>query len=324
MLLESLKGKAEWGFWIDADEQLIIDETFNKPKLKEQLKNFDSASTMVHYGNQNYFRSQLFRADFPWKWKGAVHEILVPSRPINARGSNVKGFHTLVTPDGNSWGDGSKEAQIKKYQDHVELLKEYIKTDDDVRWLFYLAQSYRDCFDYANAEKWYNERLKHQKGYWEELYFSALMVASAKAAQNKPISEVIDAYTQCSKYDCGRGEHYLPVIKYHQSKGNWPTAYIISKFCYEKYAGKNPFPKSSLFIEKSTYDWAFFDLHCLSAYYVGRMAEARSCYNKLRKAINKGLVSEADSARIKKQEKWYSKKQEQDMAKKGRPHYLTI
>jgi glycosyltransferase involved in cell wall biosynthesis len=325
--LESIKGKAKWGFWIDADEQVIYDPKFSKLALKQHLERgqYHNASTQVVYGRQKYFRSQLFLIDFDWVWKGAVHEVMLPKvKGTPLKNCQVEGFHTLVTPDGASWGDGSKEAQKKKYEDHAVLLHEYIKTDPDVRWIFYLAQSYRDCFDFVNAEKWYTERVNRKDGYWEELYFSQLMVAAAQAAQRKPISEVLESYMQCSKFDANRCEHYLPIIKHHQATGNWPTAYAISKFCCERYGGKNPFPKSSLFVDNSTYDWVLYDLHSMSAYYMGKYAESRTVYNKLRKAINKGLVPEHETKRILDNQKWYTKKWEEEMKKKPRPYHMTF
>jgi len=325
--LESIKGKAKWGFWIDADEQLILDPKFSKLALKQHLEKgqYHNASTQVVYGRQKYFRSQLFLIDFEWEWKGAVHEVMLPKvKGTRIKNCQIEGFHSLVTPDGSSWGDGSKEAQKKKYEEHAVLLHEYIKTDPDVRWIFYLAQSYRDCFDFANAEKWYAERINRKEGYWEELYFSQLMVAAAQAAQRKPISEVLESYAQCSKFDANRCEHYLPIIKHHQATGNWPTAYAISKFCVERYGGKNPFPKSSLFVDNSTYDWVLYDLHSMSAYYMGKYAESRTVYNKLRKAINKGLVPEHETKRMIDNQKWYTKKWEDEMKKKPRPYHMTF
>lgn len=317
--MESIKGKAQYGFWIDADEQLLYESNFNKDNIQRNLVNFDCGSIMVEYGQQNYFRTQFFKVDFPWIWKGAVHEIMLqkPGFP-NPKGCQVQGLHTLVTADGSSWGDRSRESQRKKYKEHAELLHEYIKTDSDVRWLFYLAQSYRDCFEWANSEKWYAERIKAGGGYWEELYFSQLMVASMKVNQKKPIPEVLEAYAQCSKYDINRCEHLIPLTRHHQACGNWPMAYMISKYCYDNHK-KNPFPKSSLFIEKNIYNWIILDLHCIAAYYMKKYGEARQCYNKLRKAINKGIVPESEHDRITANEKWYTKKHEQEMVKKLTP-----
>ena len=309
--LKCVKGKATYGFWIDADEQLVLDEKFNRSTMLAQLdkENADIVSTKVHYGGQKYFRSQLFRIDLDWEWRGAVHEIMFPPTGYQPKAAMVEGLYSQVTPDGASWGDGSKETQMKKYAEHAEMLKEYIKKDDDVRWIFYLAQSYRDAFDYPNAEKWYKERIKRGGGYWEELYFSQIMIAAMQANQQKLVSEVLMSYSDAAKYDPNRAEHFMPIIRHYASTKNWPIAYMHSKHCMDT-CQKNPFPKSTLFIEDSVYDWQLYDLHCVNAYWMGKYGEARSAYNKLRKAVNKGLVPAQHVQRIKDNEKWYTKKHE--------------
>ena len=267
------------------------------------------------------FRTQFYKIDYPWEWRGAVHEVLLTKKDKDGnplapppRGGRVEGITVLVTPDGNSWGDGSRETQQKKYGDHGELLLEYIKTDSDVRWLFYLAQSYRDSFNWPKAEEWYQKRADNAEGYWEERYFSQLMVASMKANQRKPVAEILEAYSQRSKYDQNRCEHFIPITKHHQATGNWPYAYMISKYVFDNYK-KNPFPVSSLFIDKNIYDWIILDIHSLACYWMGRFDEGRKAYNKLRDAINKGLVPETEVKRIKDNSQWFTKAHQQEREK---------
>lgn len=313
--LDCVKGKSQWGFWIDADEQLIPDEKFSKDALIRNLVegDFDIASTKVIYGPQTYFRSQLFSLDIDWIWEGAVHEVMMRKNgDKNLRSAAVEGFHTLVTPDGASWGDRSRETQKAKYLEHAAMLEEYIKENKDIRWVFYLAQSYRDAFVYDKAEYWYSERVKRGGGYWEELYFSQMMVAAMKANQKKPTAEILHSYMEASKFDPSRAEHLMPVIRHYQGTKNYPIAYMMSKYCMDT-CSKNPFPRSSLFIDSNVYDWQLLDLHTVNSYYMSKFGEARSTYNKLRKAINKGLVPPDQAERIKQNEKWYTKKHESEM-----------
>ena len=89
---------------------------------------------------------------------------------------------------------------------------------------------------------------------------------------------------------------------------------MITKYCFDNYK-KNPFPKSTLFIDAAVYDWQIYDLHSVNCYYTGRFREARTAYNKLRKAISKDLVPKAQADRIKSQERWYTKKHEDEVNK---------
>ena len=324
--LEAIKGKAEFAFWIDADEQLIWPEgTFSKDKFQKSLQEFDAGAITVNYGAQTYFRTQFFRVDCPWEWRGAVHEIQMPIEDSDfvPRGTQVGGINILVTADGASWGDGTdpRAAQEKKYKEHAVMLHEYIKTDKDIRWIFYLAQSYRDSFQWALSEHYYQQRVDSEEGYWEERYFSALMVASMRANQGKPVTEIMEAYAVCCKFDWRRAEHFIPIIRHWQAELNWPMAYSVSKYVMDN-CSKNPFPASSLFVDKGTYDWVILDVHCISAFYMGKMGEAKKTYNKLRKAINKGLVPEHEHARIIANDKWYKK--EVDTQKPAADKYPVI
>jgi len=75
--LEHTKGKADFGFWIDADEQILYDDDFNPAKFKLNLAAVDMASIEVKYGGTKYTRTQLWRTSKPFKWRGPVHEILM-------------------------------------------------------------------------------------------------------------------------------------------------------------------------------------------------------------------------------------------------------
>lgn len=225
--LESIKGKTDYGFWIDADEELIIDPKFSADIFKAHLGKVDGGNVKIHYGNQNYYRMQFFKTEVPWYWYGPVHEVLISDTQTNI--GQVEGLHVLVRPDGNSWSDSIE----KKYSDHAKILEEYVANDpkQDPRWLFYLAQSYRDTGTKEGREKaieWYQKRKEEiRKGYWEENYFSALMVASLKGQNEYPIDEVIQAYLECGKYNKYRIEHLMPVIAYYQSKKDYDVAYVF-------------------------------------------------------------------------------------------------
>ena len=113
--LEKLKGKAEWGFWIDCDEELICDSIIDKNQISEKIERFDLCSTKVEYGPQTYFRSQLFRASIDWEWRGAVHEVMFPPKNVNPRGTQIDGIYTFVRADGASWGDKSMEGELCQF-----------------------------------------------------------------------------------------------------------------------------------------------------------------------------------------------------------------
>jgi glycosyltransferase involved in cell wall biosynthesis len=302
--IQSIEGKCDYGFWIDADEQLILQPGFNKNIFKQNLSRFDGANIKIFYGGQNYFRMQFFKTGIGWYWYGPVHEVLV--RDVESAVGAAEGLHVLVTPDGNSW---TAETQQQKYEGHAKILEDYVAKDEkkDPRWVFYLAQSYRDAGTPENFEKslkWYQERIKMKNGYWEEIYFSALMAANLKSMLGKPETEVVEAFLECGAHNIYRIEHLLPLIAFYHAKGNYEIAYIYGLRAMQA-AGKSPFPNATLFIDEAAYLWRVYDLHSLSCWYSGRQEEGKQVFRKLLKPLEKGLIPADQVDRIRENKKFF-------------------
>jgi glycosyltransferase involved in cell wall biosynthesis len=307
--LKELEGKTDWGFWIDADEELIYDKAFNK---KELLKNINKTKHAfvgfpVFYSGMTYSRTQFFRPSSNIRWEGAVHEIMLDETNNAGYDTTVKNIYTLVRQEGNSWGDGSEEVLRNKFLKHTELLKEYIKENDNPRWVFYLAQSYRDAKDPFNAMKWYQKRVEIEGGFWEERYVAQLHYANSMLLLKYPDEEVMDAFGDCSKYDKNRAEHFMPMISYYHRKKNWPMAYAISKYAWD-HCSNNPYPKSISFIDNSVYDWKLLDLHLISLNNMDKRYELQKCFMEMNTKIKNGVVPEDQIQRLLNNNQFHIKK----------------
>jgi len=291
-------------FWSDCDETLIIDSNFNVQLFKENLLKFDGANVNVSYGEQKYHRQQFYNANIDWKWEGPVHEVLVCSNE-KVMNPTVEGLTVLVRPDGNSWNTSIKE----KYEGHAKILEEYVnKNPNDPRWVFYLAQSYRDAggeINWKNALKWYEKRSTMTNGYWEEIYYSLYMIAGLKAALKYSTNEVLDAYRKCTAANRDRIEHIMPIILHYQSILDWDSAYIYSSYIIEK-SGRLP-KNSSLFLSVDDYLWKCYELHALSCWYTGRKEESSKWFKKLWKCVERGIVDEVSVKRIRENKKYFIK-----------------
>jgi glycosyltransferase involved in cell wall biosynthesis len=290
------------GFWVDCDEQMIYDKNFEVWLFKRKLADFDAANAKVIYGAQRYHRMQFYKLNDGWHFEGPLHEVLINDRD-DIKSATIDGFNVLVTADGNSW---TSQTIKEKYEGHAKILEDYVANDPkkDARWLFYLAQSYRDCENVDKAIEWYTKRAENLTGYWEEIYYSRYMIASLKAKRNDNIYEVMEAYRRCGQTNMHRVEHLLPLILYYQSIKDYDTAYIYSSHAM-RYAGKSPSPKANLFIDVPFYLWKIYDLHCISSWYSGRRDESTQTYKKLWKMVEKGLVEEPDLTRIKDNKKFF-------------------
>jgi glycosyltransferase involved in cell wall biosynthesis len=303
--IKAIEGKCDYGFWIDADEQLMIEPSFNKEIFKRNLATCDGANVKIYYGGQNYFRMQFFKTGIGWYWYGPVHEVLIRDEEDTDIAS-VEGLSVLVTPDGNSW---TAETQQQKYEGHAKILEDYVAKDEkkDPRWLFYLAQSYRDANtpeNYKKSIEWYQKRIDVGGGYWEEVYFSSLMVANLKSMLGYPKPEVIEGFLSCGKHNLFRTEHLMPIIAYYHSIKEYEIAYIYGLRVMQT-AGKSPFPNATLFVDESAYTWKSYDLHSLSCWYSGRKAEAKAVYTKLMEAVKRGIVPQDQVARLEENKKYF-------------------
>lgn len=285
-----------YGYWQDADEILQFNPNFSVELFKKNILDFDSSNVLIHYGNQTYYRKQFFRVDRGYRWYGPVHEVLVSDEITRA--GIADGLTVIVKSDGNSW---KSETTKEKYENHAKILKDYVENDPkmDPRWVFYLAQSYRDAGGEENLKsslKWYQKRIEMTGGYWEEVYFSALMISNIKSLLKYPDLEVIESFLKCGKYNKYRIEHLIPIILHYQGKKEFDLAYIYGLRAMQL-AGKLP-EKSTLFVDKDVYRWKVYDLHSISSWYSGRKDESKIVYRKLMKAIKKGFVPQNQSERI--------------------------
>lgn len=291
-------------FWSDCDETLNIDSRFNVQIFKENLLKFDGANVNVSYGNQKYHRQQFYNANIDWHWVGPVHEVLVCSKekPMNP---TIEGLEVLVRADGNSWSTSIQE----KYEGHAKILEEHVtKNPTDSRWIFYLAQSYRDAGGEENLRKslhWYEKRSQMTSGYWEEVYYSLFMIGAIKAALSYQQLEVLEAYRKCTRANRNRIEHLMPIILYYQSEKDWDSAYIYSSHAVAL-CGKMP-KNSSLFISVDDYMWKCYELHALACWYTGRKEDGTKWFRKLWKCVEKGIVPQQEVNRIRENKKYFIK-----------------
>ena len=290
------------GYWFDCDEQLVIDPTFNKNQFTADLYMINT-----YIGQMKYTRNTFFKVSKPFRWYGPVHEFIVCDDQ-NITSGLATGIHVNVSMDGASWQGKISE----KYLSHSHKLETYINDNrQDPRWIFYTAQSYHDSASIPDNKeeneerlrrslRYYKERTERTDGYVEEIYYAHYRMGSIMKTLEEPWNLTMQQCLKAYAVDPLRGESIKTIIDYYLQMGEWHLAYLYTKFGYENFHGKNPYPKKLLFVDESLYVWKFAEAHAATCFYTGRTDEAKKVYTQILAAVksNPGSFTPDDLQKI--------------------------
>lgn len=277
-------GHTYYGFWLDADEVIELDNSFNKQSLNKDLYMFNT-----YIANSKYTRNELYRLDKPFKFYGVVHEFIICDDK-NITSGLLDGLKVIVRMDGFSWTENIS----KKYLSHAHTLEKYLADDrSDPRWIFYAAQSYHDsaCVKDNKEEnderlrrsiKYYRERVSIQAGYPEEIFYSQYRIGTIMRQLEEPWNLTSTELLKSYSFDNLRGEPIKVIIDHYMQVGDWNAAYLYSKFAKINFHGKNPYPQRLLFVDESLYIWKFLEAHAAACFYTQRMEEAKQNFSELK------------------------------------------
>ena len=256
--LDFARGKSDYILFIDADEVLAYEPDFKLPELKE---NFYFITTS--YGGTKYARVQLIDNQSDWRWKGVLHESV--DSPQKKTSGHIDGVLNIVHTD------GARSKDPEKYQKDVQVLEEaLLKEPQNTRYVFYLAQSYRDADIPEKALETYIKVIGMSR--WdEEIYISLFQIAQLKERLKHPKEEVIAAYYKAFSFRPTRAEPLNRLAEFYRKDNRFAEGYVAAK------AGLAiPVPKDILFVEQWTYDYGLL-LECsVCAYWLGKYQE---CYD---------------------------------------------
>ena len=174
----------------------------------------------------------------------------------------------LVRPEGNSWADPDK------YKKHANILSEYTKINKDPRWLFYTAQSYRDCKNYEESIKWYEKRYNNENGFIEERWYSLFMIAKLKYILGQNAKQ---DFIKCYEFDKLRAEPLKELFKIYLKNQDYESALVICDLL-KTYTNR---PKRSLYIDVNLYDYESIYFYCLILGIFNRKKDLKIYFNIL-------------------------------------------
>lgn len=254
---------ADWVFFIDADETLVLAPGWQRPPLQADAYHLD-----CHYAGLVYARTALVAARLPWRWEGVVHEALACEPPHRIDG--LSGLHVQVAHD------GARSRDPDTYRKDAALLEAALREQPEhPRNAFYLAQSLRDAGELARSRDAYRRRAT--MGGWEEETWHALYQAAVLTERlGEPAADISQAYLQAYNRRPSRAEPLVQLARWHRERAEHPLALL-----YARQAAALPRPADLLFVEDPVYRWQALDELSVSAWYAGARPEGRQAVQRL-------------------------------------------
>jgi glycosyltransferase involved in cell wall biosynthesis len=239
----SLSTPFDYIFLLDADMVLEVEDKQFRDKLTDV-----AYDVIQKAGGLSYFNRRLVRRDQTGEYIGVTHEYLnVPG------GSLLHGIFFTDHADGANRKD--------KFKRDIKLLRAAIKKEPtNSRYVYYLAQSYRDSGLWELAASAYLRRA--EAGGWDEEAWSARFnyahCLNALGDKAGFIRELLTAYNQRPS----RAETLYDLAKHYREAGQQATSLLYSD------AGmKIPYTTDMLFVSDQVYHTGLREEYSICAFY---------------------------------------------------------
>jgi glycosyltransferase involved in cell wall biosynthesis len=236
--------------FLDADMILHVERGFDRAALRAT-----SYQVAQDDGTLRYYNTRLARLSSAWRSVGVTHEYWEPvdDPAIHERLDSV-------------WiedvGDGGSKSQ--KFERDIRLLTEGLASEpNNVRYMFYLAQSLQDGGRHAEAFDAYERR--RQAGGWEEerwyAHYRQGLCLFSMGEPERAVGVLLDAFQERPS----RAEPLHAIARRYREQGKNQLAVMFALRALEI-----PYPHGDLlFVSRIAYEWQLWEEVMISAFYVG-------------------------------------------------------
>lgn len=241
--------KETYGLLLDADM------VFHAEELRKQTLTEIGYTIIQKSGSLAYPNTRVVRMDYEWTCKGVTHEYWDGA--------------TQPLSDDICWIEDRNDGGCKsdKFERDARLLEQgLVDEPDNVRYLFYLAQTYHSMGRWKDAIAMYKRRF-NAGGWHEERWYSLYMIGQSWLMLDNPIkfeSYMLRAY----ELNASRSENLYKLAKYFREKGDHYKCYH-----YAKLGRAIPMTNASLFVETNVYNGLFEYEMTVALYYLGKLKE---------------------------------------------------
>jgi glycosyltransferase involved in cell wall biosynthesis len=250
--LDFARERNGWDYLLlcDADMELIVPdrEAFFK-EISRGLRSYDMEQRVGGVvGGVNYLNRRLVSRKSKAIYLGVTHEYL-----DEGEATSIRGPYFLDHADGSNRPD--------KLKRDVELLEEALKTEpNNVRYWFYLAQSYRDLGEHNKAAIAYTRRI--ELGGWDQevwnAHYNYAHCLDNQGDEKGFIYEMLLAYGRRPS----RAESLYDLASHFLKKGKNAVATHFALAAMQV-----PYPKDSLFISDYAYKFGAREVLAIAGFY---------------------------------------------------------
>ena len=252
--LQSCLGMSDYVLLLDADMSLEINN-FNK----QILSNADSFNILQGNDSFYYQNMRIVKNNGLYKYNGVTHEY-IDTPPQNTSKSFEK--KELFIRD---FGDGGSKHD--KFERDIRLLLDGIKEEpNNVRYYFYLANSYHDSGRFGEAINVYKKRIEF-KGWVEEVWYSYYRIGLCLKNMGK-IEEAIATWLNGFEYYPERLEGMYEILKHYRINSQHKLGHMIYQQA-KQILDLNKNRDGYLFLHNDVYTSQIYYEFSIIAFYVG-------------------------------------------------------
>ena len=260
----SARGHGRYALVVDADELVEVSDDFSKESLTA-----DAYLVVANHTNLTYLRQQILRLDLPWRYEGVLHEEAVCEQ--SRREEIAAGIFMVAGHAGARARD-----PLTLRRDALLLENALLSEPDNTRYVYYLAQAYRDAGDFELATRYYRRRIE-MGGVRDEIWVSLYMIARMHEHTGAPAATLLEEYLKAFQFDPLRAEPLHRLGAYFRQRGEHHVARLFLAQALQVPAP----PYTALLVERDVYQYRLALEHAAACSGAGAHAEAIAACNRM-------------------------------------------
>ena len=265
------RSKADYFLFIDADETIDVDPSFNPHILNQDLYYVHNYQKIGKFS-----RVLMAKTSLPSRWQGVLHEAFVcPYSKGNT-------FLTSIKMNSRA-NDGCRSKDPQKYlKDALVLEQGLLDEPNNERYVFYLAQCYSLAKEYDKALENYARRTTMKGGDYGEVIYSQYQVGRHQQHLKYDAVSFIKEYSKCHTIAPQRMEPLYEMARFYFEEKNQFIAFLVARYGFkslEKLSDDEM--KKEIHIHNWVYDWGLPLLYADLAFQFNQLEEASVAYTKV-------------------------------------------